>query len=217
MENIDKNIQDFRKDTLEVERFLTGTRVSYNFFKENYPIILKEFSEKNRTSEETEGMELFKNLKESISKYETDIYTFCFINLIARTEAFLNDILETLYLWKSDELTDENRKKSILKFSHLSFKDKMKFLKNKFNLNFPQIEEHNQKIIELFSTRNLILHNNGLVNETYLKINESSKLKLGDKRVINEDYLNLTFVLLIIIAKSIEEQIKDKKNNDAIS
>lgn len=208
MESIDKNIRDFRKDILEIERFLTGTRVSYSFFKEHYPQLLQEFNGKDRDSDEVEGMEIFKDLNQSICKYESDIYTFCFINLIARTEAFLNDILETLYLIQRDNLTDEIRNKRILKFSHSSFKDKMKFLKSNFNLTFPLIEEHDSDIIELFSTRNIILHNNGVVNETYLKINESSKFELGVKRVINEEYLKLTFVLLIIIAKSVQKQIK---------
>ncbi len=83
----------------------------------------------------------------------------------------------------------------------------MEFLKSNFNLTFPMLEEHSSSITELFSTRNIILHNNGLINKTYLRINESSTLTIGEKKIINEDYLKLTFVLLIIIAKSIEERI----------
>ncbi|WP_299137115.1 hypothetical protein [uncultured Tenacibaculum sp.] len=212
MENIDKNIADFRQDTLEVEQFLTGTRVSYSFFKGQYPELLRDFDKKERDDEEVEGMEIFKKLNKSVTKYETEIYKYCFINLIARTEAFLNDILEALYIWENSSLTEKEREKSILNFSHTSFKKKMEFLKRKFNLTFPLIEEHNSDIIELFSTRNIILHNNGLINETYLKINKTSKFTIGDKKVVDENYLKLTFVLLILIAKSIEEKVKEKMN-----
>ena len=82
-----------------------------------------------------------------------------------------------------------------------------------FGLIFPSIEEWELSIIELFSTRNIILHNDGLVNETYLNINKDSKLNIDDKRVVDEEYLKLTLVLAIIIAKSIEEQVIKAKDN----
>lgn len=217
IERINKNIADFRKDTLNIDHFLAGTLASYMFFKNKYPEIQKEFCEKERDIEEREGMEIFEKLNQKVSDYETDIYTFCFINLIARTEAFLNDVLETLYNWKYNEITEELkievREKTILKFSHSSFNDKIKFLKNEFNLAFPLIEEHKSNIIELFTTRNIILHNNGYVNATYLKINENSNLDLGTKRTIEREYLKLTIVLLIIIAKAIEEKTLELMTN----
>jgi hypothetical protein len=213
MENIDKNIADFKQEILEVEQFLTGTRISYYFFKRQYPELLKDFDKKDRDIEEIEGLKMFKDLNQSIAKYEEEINKYCFISLIARTEAFLNDILETLYHWNKNSMTDKERNKSILNFSHSSFIKKIKFLKREFNLTFPSIEKRKTSIVELFSTRNIILHNNGLINETYLKINKTSQLIIGEKKVINEDYLKLTFVLLILIAKSIEEKIKEKITN----
>lgn len=217
IESINRNISDFRKDTLNIDQFLTGTLVSYTFFKDNYPDIQKEFNEKERNGEEKEGMEIFENLNSKITSYKTEIYTFCFINLIARTEAFLNDVLESLYKWKDGETTGElnnaMNEKTILKFSHSSFNDKIKFLKNNFDLTFPSIEEHNSSIIELFTTRNIILHNNGIVNATYLKFNPDSKFELGTKRIIDTEYLKLTIVLLILIAKSIEEKIIELVTN----
>ncbi len=214
IENISKNISDFRNDTLNIDQFLTGTLTSYMFFKSKYPEIQKEFNEKERDKEE---MEIFENLNSRVDCYETEIYTFCFINLIARTEAFLNDILESLYKWEDNNITgvsdNSMRDKSILKFSHSSFKDKIKFLKNKFNLIFPSIEERKSDIIELFTTRNIILHNNGFVNETYIKINVDSKLELGAKRIVEREYLKLTIVLLILVAKSIEVKILELMTN----
>ncbi|PLZ05198.1 hypothetical protein [Fischerella thermalis] len=210
LEYIEKNIHDFKRDTLNIDRFLNDTRASYSFFQANYPDILKEFNRKERSEEEIEGMEIFKSLQESVCTYESEIYKFCFINLIARTDAFLNDIARSIYLWKKPDLQEEKREKIILRFSHSSFKDKLEHLKKEFNLTFPNIKKWESSIVELFSTRNIILHNNGLVNETYLRINGNSDLNLGDKRVVGEEYLKFTFVLIIIIAKSIEEQIHIK-------
>ncbi|MBD2255325.1 hypothetical protein [Nostoc parmelioides] len=210
LEYIEKNIHDFKRDILNIERFLIDTRASYSFFQANYPDILKEFNSKERSEKEIEGMEIFKSLQESVCTYESEIYKFCFINLIARTDAFLNDIATSIYLWKKPDWQEEKREKIILRFSHSSFKDKLEHLKKEFDLTFPNIEKWESSIVELFSTRNIILHNNGLVNETYLRINGNSDLNLGDKRVVGEEYLKFTFVLIIIITKSIEKQIHAK-------
>ena len=207
LENIQKNIDDFKTDTLKLDQFLTGTRASYGFFQHKYPEVQKEFNDKVRSKEEIEGMKIFESLNDSISIYELEIYKYCFVNIIARTDAFLNDIAKSVYLWKKAELQEGKREKIILKFSHSSFKNKLNHLKKEFGLVFPHIEEQESSIVELFSTRNIILHNNGLVNETYLKINQDSKLKIGDKRIVGEEYLKLTIVIAIIIAKSIEEQV----------
>lgn len=212
LENIQKNIDDFKIDTLKLEQFLTGTRVSYTFFQHKYPEVLKEFNEKERSAEEVEGMKIYQSLEESVSIYETEIFRYCFINLIARIDAFLNDIACSIYLWKKPSLQEEKRKKILLNFSHLSFKSKLILFRKEFGLTFPNIEAHESDIVELFSTRNIILHNNGLVNETYLKLNQDSKLEIGDERVVSENYLKLTFVIALIIAKSIEELVHIKVN-----
>ena len=212
LENIKKNINDFKADTLKLDKFLTGTCTSYSFFQHKYPEIQKEFNENLRSEEEIEGMHLFDNLNNSISIYEVEIFKYCFINIIARTDAFLNDIARSVYLWRKSILGEEKREKAILKFSHSSFKNKLKHLKNEFDLVFPHIEKKESIIVELFSTRNIILHNNCLVDETYLKINQDSKLRVADERIVNEEYLKLSIVIAIIIAKSIEEQVHHKAN-----
>ena len=214
LENIKKSINDFKADTLKLDKFLTGTCTSYSFFQNKYPEVKKEFNEKkSRSKDEIEAKMIFENLNESISIYKLEIYKYCFINLIARLDAFLNDIAKSMYLWKKSDLEEDKRKKIILEFSHASFKSKLKHLKKEFGLIFPSIEEWELSIIELFSTRNIILHNDGLVNETYLNINKDSKLNIDDKRVVDEEYLKLTLVLAIIIAKSIEEQVIKAKDN----
>lgn len=211
LENIQKNIDDFKADTLKLDQFLTGTRISYSFFQHKYPEVQKEFNEKSRSEEEVEGMRLFDNLNDSIPIHEVEIFKYCFINIIARIDAFLNDIARSVYLWKKPGLREEGEK-AILKFSHSSFKDKLKYLKTEFGLAFPHVEDKESTIVELFSTRNIILHNNCLVNETYLKINQDSKLGVGDERVVGEEYLKFTLVIAVIIAKSIEEQVHLKAN-----
>lgn len=208
LSNIQKNIDNFKSDTLKLDDFLTGSRVSYSFFKQKFPEVEQEFSAQERNETEVEGMGILKKLNNSISDYEVEIIKYCFINTIARTDVFLNDIADSIYLWKKPNLDEKKRSKELLNFSHWSFKRKLEHLETEFSLVFPEIQEKLDIIMEIFSTRNLLLHNNGVVNETYLKLNEGSGRKVGDKRVVTEDYFKLTIVLSIIIAKSIEQKIK---------
>lgn len=212
--NIQNDINAFKADVLDLEKFLTGTRASYSFFQAKYPEVQREFNEKERNDVEIEGMSIFDNLNSSVAKHEMEVLKYCFINLIARTDAFLNDIARSIYLWKKPNLPEEVKDRAILKFSHASFKKKLEHLKNEFELTFPDVEEKESIITELFSTRNIILHNNSLINETYLKINQGSRLTIGSEKVVNESYLKLTFVIAVIIAKSIQEQVYQKYSQE---
>jgi hypothetical protein len=208
LNDIENNIESFKVDVLELDKFLTGTRVSYSFFQNEYPEVLLEFHKKERSEVESEGMKIFDDLNNNIEKYGSEIFKYCLISLIARIDAFLNDIALSTYLWKMPNLQEDVRGKIILKFSHSSFKSKLEHLRNEFNLTFTEIESKEPLITEIFSTRNIILHNNGIVNETYLKINPGSKLRAGSERSVDENYLKLAFVLAVIIAKSVLENVQ---------
>lgn len=59
LEDIQNNIDSFKTDTLSLEQFLTGTRVSYDFFQHKFPDMQSEFNEKERSEAEKEGMHIF--------------------------------------------------------------------------------------------------------------------------------------------------------------
>lgn len=221
---LEKLLNDHYSNLEEIDKFIFGTTLTYAFFQDKYEEMLKQFNETD------DGMSLFKKLKNNIPKYENDVKEFGLINFIARTEAFLNDLVEILFIWKKEslisdkkvsykqvikssninELIKQIRDDEILQFSHSSFEEKMKVFRSKFNIDLSEIEKHKIKIIEIFTTRNLLLHNNGLVNETYLKYNKGSSFNLGDKRVIDNDYISKTKLLLMILAKSIGEKVTSK-------
>ncbi|EAQ64440.1 hypothetical protein MED121_04953 [Marinomonas sp. MED121] len=213
LENIQKNIDDFKTDVLKLDDFLTGTRVSYSFFQHKFPEVEQEFCSQERNETEVEGMQIFKNLNNSVSTYNVEVLKYCFINLIARTDVFLNNVASSTYLWKKSTKDVKKKDKDLLEFSRSSFKNKLKHLKREFSLVFPELEEKEQTIVEIFSTRNLILHNNGLVNDIYLKLNKNTDYVIGDERVITEDYFKHTVVIAIIISKSIEQRIQQDVNS----
>lgn len=201
-EQIKKIQEEFSQSLWEIDDFIFGTTLSYAFFQDKY----KEFLETHKPDDE--GMTLFTKLNSKIPSHTAEINVLAIINAVARTEAYLNDVLECLFIWNRkslisdktitykeaiefeniDELVKSIRQKEILEFSHSSFKDKLKFLNKKFNLTFPEIDDIHSEIIELFTTRNIILHNNGIINQTYIQQNKGTKLKFGSKRKIDEKY-----------------------------
>lgn len=229
-DKFERIVNGYLQNLSDIDKFVLGTTLSYAFFQDKYAELSKKFGENE------DGMKLFKDLNYKIPEYESEVYVLAIINLIARTEAFLNDVIEILFVWKKkaliadktisykevlesesiDDLIRSIRAKEILEFSHSSFKDKLKILKTKFNLSFPDIEKYMKEIIELFATRNIILHNNGIINETYLLINNSSDFELGSKRLINEDYVRNAYIYLTIIGKSLEEKVKEKINRTTV-
>lgn len=64
----------------------------------------------------------------------------------------------------------------------LSFKKKNGIVSNR---NFIDLHIVN----EIFSTRNILLHNSGVVNKRYLELNPKSKFDIGDVRALDKDYL----------------------------
>ncbi|PKB00409.1 hypothetical protein B0O79_3875 [Flavobacteriaceae bacterium MAR_2009_75] len=225
-EKIEKTQNEFSQNLWEIDDFVFETKLSYAFYQDKY----KELLEKNKPDDE--GMTLFTRINSKIPKHTLEINVLAIINAVARTEAYLNDILECLFLWNRkslisdktitykeaiefeniDELIKSIRQREILEFSHSSFKDKLKFLNKKFNLTFPEIEKVQDEIIELFTTRNIILHNNGIVNQTYIKQNKRTKLKLGSKRVVDEDYTRNGIRNLRTIGYSVAGNVIEKIN-----
>lgn len=79
---------------------------------------------------------------------------------------------------------------------------------NKWFANFNQVNFN--LIEEMFSTRNLILHNRGIVNRTYLNLNPNTELKLGEERVVSGEYLKDSIYLLIVTAGKIITKLEEK-------
>lgn len=225
-EKIEKTQNEFNQNLWEIDDFVFETKLSFAFYQDKY----EELLEKNKPDDE--GMTLLTRINSKIPKHTLEINVLAIINAVARTEAYLNDILECLFLWNRkslisdktitykeaiefeniDELIKSIRQREILEFSHSSFKDKLEFLNKKFNLTFPEIEKVQDEIIELFTTRNIILHNNGIVNQTYIKQNKRTKLKLGSKRVVDEDYTRNGIRNLRTIGYSVASNVIEKIN-----
>lgn len=110
--------------------------------------------------------------------------------------------------------------REIYQLGYGSIKNRIEYFKNKLHLdiNFLQdgVEKKNIKsiyldnLIETYSARNIIIHNNGVVNEMYLKDNHNSSYKLGEKLNLTGKYIMKSMYYLDGASSAIHHAIKAK-------
>lgn len=105
-----------------------------------------------------------------------------------------------------------------------SFEDWIKFIKSKSGAKIGYLNQPLELINEIYLRRNLLVHNNGLVNSIYLsKLTETQKkdVKIGEDRSPDKDYLhrsiNLIELNLILIAAEIWKNLEPESTNRSIT
>ena len=100
--------------------------------------------------------------------------------------------------------------KEILEISYKSVKEQFEIIKKKYGFsideiikkkNYPvkkQFQLDLNRLAEIFATRNILLHNKGIVNEQYQKNASGTELKAGQLRPLNEKYVSSTLEYLLI-------------------
>ena len=100
-----------------------------------------------------------------------------------------------------------------------SLKDWIEYLSNKVKLKQNYIRSIQEKLKEIIVRRNIIVHNEGIVNSIYLTIvdpMERKNIKQGDTLEVDEEYLNraIDIIELSGMALAIEAWIKECGSNE---
>ncbi len=66
---------------------------------------------------------------------------------------------------------------------------KLRFIADTLGITLKEAPETPADIDELYATRNLLVHNGGIVNRKYLSLVRGSPLKIGDQRPVTDDYV----------------------------
>jgi hypothetical protein len=108
-------------------------------------------------------------------------------------------------------------------FSFKSIKQKITYLEKKFGLKFTYEKQKGIRgnwncielndLIEIHSARNILVHNNSIVNKFYISENPNSKYKIGDKKEINNEYSIHALFVLFRVSDSFYSVIKKKIEN----
>lgn len=160
-----------------------------------------------------------------------------FVSLISHFEVYFKNVLKIIFklnyreFYSSDKkqisykelLTFSNDKslfenlieKEVYSYAYKSIRNQIEELNKKYNIEFSKNgltnkEIYIDKVQEIYSTRNIILHNNGVVNDKYLEINNNSKFQKGEKRLILPEYFNESSSVLQEYAKVIFDVVSSR-------
>lgn len=187
-------LSEFLKDESQ-DKFIAKDYESFQISREEANNLLNSLSDK-----------LFATMD-----YKKILFRMSFIYLISIFDSAIIDLVRELYkkdyrvLIKSNKnlnyeqiLNFENindlkeyiLEKELLEFSYKSIKDQIKYISQEFKLEIILTTEQLSNLIEIRETRNILVHNNGKVNEVYLRNTKNNNLKIGDERLVDSYYLN---------------------------
>ncbi len=96
-------------------------------------------------------------------------------------------------------------------------------LRDELKLKLGYVKQYEHELEEIYQRRNLFVHNGGIVNSIYIsKISQAKKenLKIGDKLVVSENYLDDALrkfhVIFSLIAIELWKQLEPKNTDRAI-
>lgn len=130
-------------------------------------------------------------------------------HLVTIFEGYLTDIIQEILLAHPDilksgkQLTAEEAlnlggrkqivtclaEKEVEELQHSPFQKVVKYFDDKFNINLNTSVVSPEQITEILATRNIHIHNKGVVNQRFKKLVKGSTLRLGTYKRITKEYL----------------------------
>jgi len=167
---------------------------------------------------------------ESIERYPHMLTNMGFIYLVAIFDAFLTDIFTSVLVNKPEALKSKRQltydrilelmsggdlitfmaHREINELSYKSMEDQAEYYKSKFNINLSDSGVGVSVLTEIRAERNLLVHNNGVVNEIYLETVDSSSLHLGETLNIQYEYWKESRQHLDTVANFVYKSVVDK-------
>ncbi|WP_299112013.1 hypothetical protein [uncultured Winogradskyella sp.] len=113
--------------------------------------------------------------------------------------------------------------KEVMAFSHLSIMEKVKYYEDRFHVKFSYIRQkgvrknwnciEKETLVKSFATRNIILHNGGVINEKYIFLTGEPKSKIGSSVTIdNRNSMDLMSIIFRV-CDSFYQVSKNKVKN----
>ncbi len=156
------------------------------------------------------------------------------VMLITRFEEFISNFLVVLYIMFPQKYLDkqtisfseiidigidEIKEKIILREVdeklRASYKDWFKLFED-HKMNFSSCKKEIDSLCEIYARRNIIIHNAGRVNESYLTMVKGSLLQIGDVAKVNGEYLENAFNTIKCIIYKIMIEATRLLNDDKL-
>ncbi len=148
-------------------------------------------------------------LRKRILKYEDDLRVLVFVQLVTRFEEFFFRLMEILLAERPERLPKDKKIKygeivgctdfrellerliarELNDLKYMSVADWIERLKDMVNIDCPSLEE-TETVAEIKASRDLIIHNSGIINETYIrKAGSRARGKIGGSVRLSLPYL----------------------------
>ena len=106
-------------------------------------------------------------------------------------------------------MIEEVAELAVVNYMHQGLKNISQLFDKKLGIKIYRGDKEFERIFIAVEIRNLLVHNNGIINRKFLQKTKLS-LKRGNKIKIKEDYLMKTADLLFNTAIYIDQQVKQK-------
>jgi hypothetical protein len=164
-------------------------------------------------------------------EYPNLTYRMLFVYLVALFDAFLADIFSEIVRARPhilrtskkqityDKLLEFNSFDALVNFivsremNELSYKpilDQVKYYRERFGVGIEESGIEVSELIELKATRNLLMHNNGVVNHIYMELVPDGAYKLGEEVKVDVSYFDKALKSLETVADFITEKLIEK-------
>jgi hypothetical protein len=152
------------------------------------------------------------------------------IYLVAIFESYLVDIVRGILLTCPDALKSGRQfnaetiiklgeqkqvigylaEKEVEDLLYKSFPDVVNYFDNKFNINLNASGVPVENIVEILATRNIHVHNGGIVNQRYLELVRGSTLKVGAYKPMTRGYLKDSISSISNLIEFINTEVQRK-------
>lgn len=153
------------------------------------------------------------NRIEQLKKYVDLSVIMSFTYLMTTFDAKYIDVIKTYFESISSTFpADVTVDKKLMKFAYKSFSRQMTSLKTNYNIDFETIlgKSTVESLIEIRETRNIYVHNSGIVNTKYLDNVKTSPFVEGKYRAIDESYLENSKDIIQTFFYELTHQINSK-------
>lgn len=115
-----------------------------------------------------------------------------------------------LNLGERKQIVSYLAEKETKKLLYKSFLGVVNYFSKKFNISLDDSGVSAERIVEIMATRNIHVHNKGVVNRRYLESVKDSKLKVEAYKSITSEYLRVSIDSIKTLVKFIDAEVQRK-------
>jgi hypothetical protein len=138
------------------------------------------------------------NRAKELEEYIEISLTMALSHFITIFDSRYMDLISLFYEQNPKFLKDTTLENKLMGFSYKSFRNQLNSIQQNFKIDFFKLMGGNRvnELVEIRATRNLIVHNSGIVNDLYLSIVVASTFVEGQKRPLDITYFEYSTDLM---------------------